>query len=256
LVPLGSLLASHLGAPGCQNRAKICPKHVLKLNFVKKADFHKTIVKPLPKSTKWPKTGRYIRLRWPQDASKTILKSVFSLLKIDFNFDSFWGRFWLPFWLPESLPFGTLLELNIDQKIDPTSDCLKGRSKIAPRPPKTLPRRPPDPPREPQDPPRRLPDPSRTPPDTLPDPPGRPKMLFRRIWPNDVFRKKQKLRTRGKHVEKKVDNGHPQWSPAMVLTKTESTFTTVGTQRVAAVVARSALQSAAPSAARRVVNPL
>ena len=61
----------------------------------------------------------------------------------------------------------------------------------------------PDPPGEPQDPPRRLPDPSRTPPDALPDPPGRPKMLFRSIWPNDVFRKNQKLRTRRKHVEKK-----------------------------------------------------
>ena len=40
----------------------------------------------------------------------------------------------------------------------------------------------------------------------------------------------------------KVDIGHPQRSPASVLAKTESAFTTVETQRVAAVVARSALQ--------------
>ena len=48
-----------------------------------------------------------------------------------------------------------------------------------------------------------------------------------------------------------IHGGHSHRS----LTKTESTFTTVGTQRVAAVVARSALQSAAPSAARRVETP-
>ena len=51
-----------------------------------------------------------------------------------------------PFWLPKCFPLGTLLALKIDQKNDPKMDCLKGRSKIAPRAPKTLPRRPPDPP--------------------------------------------------------------------------------------------------------------
>ena len=183
-------------------------------------------------------------------------KLVFFAVENRLRFCIVWESILCPFWLPKCLPFGTLLVLKIDQKICPKSDCLKGRSKIAPRAPKTLPRGPPDLPGEPQDPPTRLPDPSRTPPDALPDPPGRPKMLFRSIWPNDVFRKNQKLRNRRKHVEKKVDNGHPQWSPAPVLTKTESTFTTVGTQRVAAVVARSALQSAAPSAARRVESPL
>jgi len=48
-----------------------------------------------------------------------------------------------------------------------------------------------------------------------------------------------------------IHGGHPHPSSQ----KTNSTFKTVGTQRVAAVVARSALQSAAPSAARRVVTP-
>ena len=60
-----------------------------------------------------------------------------------------------PFWHP--------FRIKIDQKIDAKSDCSKGRSKIAPRAPKTLPRRPPDLPGEPQDPLRRLPDPLRTP---------------------------------------------------------------------------------------------
>ena len=56
------------------------------------------------------------------------------------------------------------------------------------------------------------------------------------------FSEKLKTSNSSKKVEQKVDNGHPQWSPAPVLTKTDSTFTAVGTQRVAAVVARSALQ--------------
>ena len=93
------------------------------------------------------------------------------------------------FWLPKGLPFGTLLALKIDQKIDPKSDCLKGRSKITPRAPKTLPRRPPDPSGQPRDPPRQLPDPPRAPPDALPDLPGGPEMVFRSIWPNNLFRK-------------------------------------------------------------------
>ena len=45
------------------------------------------------------------------------------------------GAIWVPFGLPKCLPFGTLLALKIAQKIDPKSDCLKGRSKIAPRAP-------------------------------------------------------------------------------------------------------------------------
>ena len=118
--------------------------------------------------------------------------------------------------VPKCLSLGTLLALKIDQKIDPKSDCLKGRSKIAPGAPKTLPRRPPNPPGEPQDPPRRLPDPSRTPPDALPDPPGRPKMLFRSIWPNDLFRKsKTSNSSKTCRIQKSttvIHSGHPHWS--------------------------------------------
>ena len=77
-----------------------------------------------------------------------------------------------------------------------------------------------------QDPPKMPPGPPRSAQNAFPDPPGQPKKF-------ELVENKSK---------KKVDNGHPQWSPAPVLTKTESTFTTVGTQRVAAVVARSALQ--------------
>ena len=49
---------------------------------------------------RWPQA----RSRWPkigprrlQDGSKTVLKGIVSLLKIDFDFALFWDRFWLHF---------------------------------------------------------------------------------------------------------------------------------------------------------------
>ena len=135
---------------------------------------------------------------------------------------------------------------------------LPRRPREAPGPPKTRPRRSPDSPGQPQDPPRRLPDLPRTPPDALPDFPDDPKWFSEASGPITCFKKFEKfeiVESCRKRVEKKsttvIHDGHSHRS----LTKTESTFTTVGTQRVAAVVARSALQSAAPSAARRVVSP-
>jgi hypothetical protein len=130
-----------------------------------------------------------------------------------------------PFWLPKCLPLGTLLALQIDQKNDPKSDCLQGRSKIAPRAPKTLPRRPPEPPGMPQDPPRGLPDLPRTPsgcPKKLPGSPRTTQNVFRSIWPNNLFRKNRKIRNRRKHVEKKVDIGLPRWSLTSVAQKSKA----------------------------------
>ena len=150
------------------------------------------------------------------------LNLFFSLLNFAFDFVSFWDRFWLPC-PPKWLPLGTLFAIKIDQKIDPQSDCAKGRSQSAPRRPKTLPGHPPDPPGHPQM-------PSRTLLDRAPDPPGYPQKALPRF---EIVENTSR---------KKVDNGHPRWSLASVAHKTESTFTTVGIQRVAAVVARSALQ--------------
>ena len=180
------------------------------------------------KSTKMP-------LRHPPERPKIgpnrFQEATFSLL----NFDLVFGSIFAPFCLPKCLPFGAILPLKTDQKIGPKSDCSKSRSKIAPRPPKTLPRCPPD-----------LPG-------ALPDHPGRPKRLFRSTWPSSFFRKNRKVRARRKKVEKKSRQRSSTVVTRIGRSKTESTFTTVGTQRVAAVVARSALQSAAPSAAWKVV---
>jgi hypothetical protein len=160
-----------------------------------------------------------------------------------------------PFWLPKCLLFGTLLALKIDQKIDPKSDWLKGRSKNAPRAPKTLPRRPPDLPGEPQDPLRRLPDPLRTPldgPKGFSETPG-PRhffgkfqkinlSFFRRSSLYSGRRKNRKIRNRRKKVEKKSRRRSSTVVTRIGLHKNRKSFHNGRTQRVAAVVARSALQ--------------
>ena len=128
---------------------------------------------------------------------------------------------------------GTLLALKIDKKIDPKSDCSKGRSKIAPRPPKTLPRRPPDP-QDPPGPPKML---SRTPQDA----PGCPQKAFPSTWPSSLFRKNRKFEI-VERCRKKVDYVHPRWSLDTIPRKNRKSFATVEPLRVAAVVARSALQ--------------
>ena len=166
-------------------------------------------------------------------------EATFSLL----NFDLVFLSILAPFCLPKCLPLGTLLATKIDKKIDPKLNCSKGRSKIAPRAPKTLPRGPPDLPGEPQDPPRGLLDLPRMLQEALPDPPGRPKMFSEAFGPITFFGKIEKVEIVENMLKKKrsttvIHGGHPHPSSQ----KTNSTFKTVGTQRVAAVVARSALQ--------------
>ena len=51
-----------------------------------------------------------------QDVSKTVLKGIFALLKIDFDFELCWDRFWLHLGVPKCLPLGTLLATKIDEK--------------------------------------------------------------------------------------------------------------------------------------------
>ena len=141
-------------------------------------------------------------------------------------------------------PFGA-------QKIDPKSDCLKGRSKNAPRAPKTLPRRPPDLPGEPQDPLRRLPDLLRTPldgPKRFSEAPG-PKHLFGKFQKiNPSFFRRSSLYS-GRRKNRKIRNRRKKSrrrSSTVVtrigLHKNRKSFHNGRTQRVAAVVARSALQ--------------
>ena len=92
----------------------------------------------------------------------------------DFFVLKFRLRFWIDFCSilpPQMPPFWHPFRIKIDQKIDAKSDCAKGRSKIAPRAPKSLPRRLPDPPRTPPDRPKTAQDPPKTPPGHPQDPP-------------------------------------------------------------------------------------
>ena len=122
---------------------------------------------------RWPQA----RSRWPkigprrlQDGSKTVSKGTFSLLKIDFDFESFWDRFWLhlgsqnaslwaPFWHSKSIK--KTIRNRTASKVAPRSPQER------PRPSQDAPRTPPDTPRTPQDasrtPPGRPQTPSRTP---------------------------------------------------------------------------------------------
>ena len=95
---------------------------------------------------RWPQA----RSRWPkigprrlQDGSKTVLKGIFSLLKIDFDFESFWDRFWLHFgsqnaslWRPSGGPNRSFLASNFTSFLHVV---LRG-SKRRPRGPKRPPR--------------------------------------------------------------------------------------------------------------------
>jgi hypothetical protein len=135
-------------------------------------------------------------VKMAQDRPKTAprrsqddLEGYFFAFENRLRFRIILGSILAPFWLPKCLPLGTLLALKIDQKNDPKSDCLEGRSKVAPRAPKTLPRRPPDHPGEPQDPRRGLLDPPRMPQEALPDPLGRPKTFSEASGPITFFGK-------------------------------------------------------------------
>ena len=126
--------------------------------------FQKTLKKPKENQCFWLPQPAQDRpkmapspVKMDQDRPKTAprrsqdgLEGYFFALENRFRFCIILGSILAPFWLPKCLPLGTLLALKIDQKNDPKSDCLKGRSKIAPRAPKSPPRGLQDPPRPPK----------------------------------------------------------------------------------------------------------
>ena len=225
MAPLGSLLASLLGPLGRPNRPKsgprgpkIAPRRpkmasrpAKMIIFMQNRDFSK-IVKILRKingfcspsppkiAPRWPQA----RSRWPkigprrlQDVSKTVLKGICSLLQIAFDFESFSDRFWLhfgsqnasllaPFWRSKSI-----------------KKSIRNRTalKVAPRSPQERPRPSQDAPRTPPESPRTPQEASWTPPGCpkkLSGPPRTTQNVFRSIWPNNLFRKNRKIRTRRK----------------------------------------------------------
>ena len=161
----------------------------------------------------------------PKTAPRRSWRTSFFVIVFAFDF----GPLLVPFWLAS--PLGAQNDPKIDPKIVLPQDAFQDRFKTGPRPPKTLSGRPPDPPGHRQDPPRR--------PKSLPG----PSWSVQKVENFEIVKKKSK---------KNVDYLALRFSLAMVIRNGRRSFATVEPQRVAAVVARSALQSAAPSAARRV----
>ena len=144
-------------------------------------------------------------------------------MKIDFDFELFWDRFWLHFGSPNASLWAPFWRSKSIKKTIRNRTALK----VAPRSPQERPRRSQDAPRTPPGPPKRPPGPPPDAQEALPDPLGRPKTFSESSGPITFFGKIEKFEIVEKKVEKKVDNGHPQWLPALVLTKTKSTFKTV-----------------------------
>ena len=232
-MPLGSLLASLLVPLGRPNRPKFTPKCLLnaclheKRGFCSRICFSNTkMVFPIPR---WPpKCPKIV----PRRLQEGLEKHLFSTSFLPSILVRFWYRFGsllAPFWAPKT----TLKSI---QK------SIKNRlaARWPPRPPKGLPRRSPDSPGPPQDPPR----PSQNAPESLPG----PSWTIQKIKNFEIVENLSNKRS-----TMVAHNGHSIPS----LERIESQFTTVEPPRVAAVVARSALQSAAPGRrpARRVVDP-
>ena len=109
---------------------------------------HSTILTP----RRHPRRAK-IAPRRLQDLPKTILKSVFSLLKIAFDFDSFWDRFWLHFGSPNASLLAPFSHQNLSKnrcEIGMRKRSLQDCPKCAQEPPQTPHRAPPDPLRPPK----------------------------------------------------------------------------------------------------------
>ena len=146
-------------------------------------------------------------------------------MKIDFDFELFWVRFWLHFGSPNAslwAPFWGSKSIKKTIRNRTASKVAPRSSQEHPRPSQDASRTPPESPRTPEE-------ASWTPPDAPRSPPGPPrttKIFSEASGPITFFGKKGNLKS-SKKIRKKIDSGHPQWSPAPVLTKTESTFKTV-----------------------------
>ena len=182
--------------------------------------------------------------RSAQDGSETVLKSVFFTLENRLRFCVVWASFWDRFWPPLPPPKASFLAPFWRSKSIKKSIRNRNALKVAPRSPQERPRPSQDAPRTPLESPRTSQEASRTPPDAPRSPHGTPRTIqnvFRSIWANNLFGKIKKFEIVEKMSKKKsttvIHSGYPHWSH-----KNRKHFQNGRTQRVAAVVARSALQ--------------
>ena len=188
---------------------------------MKNVDFAPVLVFPIRKCFFGPQDGLQNAQRSPQDGSKRVLRSNFFRHR-------FWLRFWSTFgpvlvlsWPPFGRPKRPQNRSKNRSKIVLLQDGLQDRSKTAQEPPKTLPGLPRTPSRLPKTLPKRPPRASRAP-----------------LGPSKKSKTSKSSKTCRKKSTVVAYNGHSIPS----LERIESQFTTVEPPRVAAVVARSALQ--------------
>ena len=234
-MPLGSLLASLLGPLGRPNRPKFRLKCLLNAYLHEKREFCSRIgfsnTKMLFRTPRWPPKCPKIAPRRLQEGLEKQLFSTSFLPSILVHFWSRFGSLLAPFWAPKTTPKS--LQKSIKNRL---------ATRWPPRPLQDRPRASQDAPRTPSDPLKTPQDPPKTPPKSLPG----PSWTVQKIENFEIVENMSKKRS-----TMVAYNGHSIPS----LERIESQFTTVEPPRVAAVVARSALQSAAPSAARRVEAP-
>ena len=127
LVRLGLVLAPFLAPKLVQNRLKIASRRFLRPLFFKHADFHADLRFPRFFHQNRPQDEAKIRLRSPQDGSKTVLKSFFFDVEICLRFWSVLGSVLVAFGAPLGSEVGAQFGHKFDLKSQDRSwDSLGG----------------------------------------------------------------------------------------------------------------------------------
>ncbi len=127
LIRFGSILGLFWAPKSVQNRPQIGPRRFLRAYFFKNADFHADLRFPMFFHQNRPQDEAEIGPRWPQDGTKTVLKSFFFDVEICLRFWSVLGSVW-------SL-LGSLLGAKLAPKSDQKSPKHDLRPQTAPRAP-------------------------------------------------------------------------------------------------------------------------
>ena len=128
LVRLGVVLAPFLAPKLVQNRLKIASRRFLGPFFFKNADFHADLRFPRFFHQNRPQDEAKIRLRSPQDGSKTVLKSFFFDVEICLRFWSVLGSVLVAFGAPLGSQVGAQIGQKFDLKLQDRSWAIFGLS--------------------------------------------------------------------------------------------------------------------------------
>ena len=127
-VRLGVVLAPFLAPKLVQNRLKIASRRFLRPLFFKNADFHADLRFPRFFHQNRPQDEAKIRLRSPQDGSKTVLKSFFFDVEICLRFWCVLGSVLVAFGPPLGVQVGAQFGQKFDLKLQDRSWAIFGLS--------------------------------------------------------------------------------------------------------------------------------